>query len=42
VLNWAALMGAMNGRPAEIVGYEAVTEWICGMAFATYPQLEDA
>ena len=37
ILNWAAVMGAMGGRPARIVGYEAVTEWICGMAFATYP-----
>ncbi|HEX4506944.1 MAG TPA: extradiol dioxygenase [Alphaproteobacteria bacterium] len=37
ILNWAAVMGAMGGRPAKIVGYEPVTEWICGMAYATYP-----
>jgi 2,3-dihydroxyphenylpropionate 1,2-dioxygenase len=37
ILNWVAVMGAMKGQPAEIVGYEAVIEWICGMAFAVYP-----
>jgi 2,3-dihydroxyphenylpropionate 1,2-dioxygenase len=37
ILNWAAVMGAMGGQPARIVGYEPVTEWICGMAYATYP-----
>lgn len=37
ILNWAAVMGAMGGRPARIVGYEPVTEWICGMAYVTYP-----
>jgi 2,3-dihydroxyphenylpropionate 1,2-dioxygenase len=36
VLNWVALMGAMGGAPAEIVGYEPVLEWICGMAFVKY------
>lgn len=36
ILNWVALMGAMGGRPAEIVGYEPVLEWICGMAFVRY------
>ena len=37
ILNWVALMGAMDGAPAEIVGYEPVLEWICGMAFVRYP-----
>lgn len=36
VLNWAALMGAMNGAPAEVLAYEAVDEWICGMGFVKY------
>ncbi len=36
VLNWAAMMGAMGGRRANVLNYEAVTEWICGMAFAIY------
>jgi 2,3-dihydroxyphenylpropionate 1,2-dioxygenase len=36
VLNWAATMGAMGGRPARVLNYEPVTEWICGMGFATY------
>lgn len=38
MLNWVALMGAMNGQPAQIIGYEPVEEWICGMAFTVYPQ----
>lgn len=37
ILNWVALMGAMDGAPAEVVGYEPVLEWICGMAFVRYP-----
>ncbi len=36
ILNWIALMGAMNGDPANVLNYEAVEEWICGMAFAIY------
>jgi 2,3-dihydroxyphenylpropionate 1,2-dioxygenase len=36
VLNWAAMMGAMGGGPARVLNYEPVTEWICGMGFATY------
>jgi 2,3-dihydroxyphenylpropionate 1,2-dioxygenase len=36
VLNWIALMGAMRGEPAEILAYEPVKEWICGMGFALY------
>jgi hypothetical protein len=29
-------MGAMRGEPAEILAYEPVKEWICGMGFALY------
>lgn len=36
VLNWAAMMGAMGGRPAKVLNYEPVIEWICGMGFAVY------
>lgn len=36
ILNWVALMGAMNGMPAEVLAYEAVEEWICGMGFVKY------
>jgi len=36
VLNWCALMGAMHGRRANVLAYEPVTEWICGMGFAIY------
>jgi 2,3-dihydroxyphenylpropionate 1,2-dioxygenase len=36
VLNWAAMMGAMGGRPARVLNYEPVIEWICGMGFAIY------
>jgi 2,3-dihydroxyphenylpropionate 1,2-dioxygenase len=36
ILNWVALMGAMGGASAEILSYEPVTEWICGMGFAVY------
>ena len=35
-LLWAALMGAMRGAPAKVLNYEAVNEFICGMAFAIY------
>lgn len=35
-LLWAALMGAMQGSPANVLNYEAVNEFICGMAFAIY------
>lgn len=35
-LLWAALMGAMQGAPANVLNYEAVNEFICGMAFAIY------
>lgn len=36
ILNWVALMGAMNGVPAQVLAYEAVEEWICGMGFVRY------
>ena len=36
ILNWIAVMGAMHGAPAQVVGYEPVIEWICGMGYATY------
>lgn len=36
VLNWAALMGAMRGRPATIVDYQSVPEWITGIGYLTY------
>lgn len=36
LLNWMAVMGAMGGKPSNILGYEAVIEWICGMAYVTY------
>jgi 2,3-dihydroxyphenylpropionate 1,2-dioxygenase len=37
ILNWIAVMGAMGGAPAHVVGYEPVIEWICGMGYLTYP-----
>ncbi len=36
ILNWIALMGAMRGAPAALIDYEAVVEWICGMAYLDY------
>jgi len=36
ILNWVALMGAMNGAPADVLAYEPVEEWICGMGFVKY------
>jgi 2,3-dihydroxyphenylpropionate 1,2-dioxygenase len=36
VLLWSAMMGAMGGRAANVLSYEPVTEWICGMGFAVY------
>ncbi|MGQ9366865.1 DODA-type extradiol aromatic ring-opening family dioxygenase [Azospirillum sp. ST 5-10] len=36
VLNWVALMGAMNGAPAAMVAYESVVEWITGMSYVAY------
>ncbi|CCB63417.1 MULTISPECIES: extradiol dioxygenase [unclassified Hyphomicrobium] len=43
ILNWVAVMGAMGGAPAHIVGYEPVMEWICGMGYIAYdPPLAQA
>ena len=39
IFNWVALMGAMGARPAEILAYEPVEEWICGMGFLKYPSV---
>ncbi len=36
LLNWVAVMGAMAGRPARVIGYEPVIEWICGMGYLVY------
>ena len=36
VLNWVQLMGAMDGAKATILDYEAVIEWVCGMAYVAY------
>lgn len=37
ILNWMAVMGAMHGAPANVLGYEPVLEWICGMGYLNYP-----
>lgn len=36
ILNWMAVMGAMHGKPARVLGYEPVIEWICGMGYISY------
>ena len=36
ILNWMAVMGAMGGAPAEVIAYEPVMEWICGMGYIAY------
>ena len=36
LLNWMAVMGAMHGAPAKVLGYEPVIEWICGMGYLVY------
>lgn len=36
ILNWAAVMGAMGGRPARVLEYQPCVEWICGMGFLVY------
>ena len=40
MLNWMAVMGAMGGRPADVIAYEAVMEWICGMGYIAYGEPE--
>ncbi|MFT3732127.1 MAG: extradiol dioxygenase [Hyphomicrobium sp.] len=43
ILNWMAVMGAMGGAPAHVIGYEPVVEWICGMGYIAYdPSLAKA
>ncbi len=37
MLNWMAVMGAMNGAPADLIAYEPVKEWITGMGYIAYP-----
>lgn len=32
IRNWLAVMGAIGNRPGDLIGYEAVLEWICGAA----------
>jgi 2,3-dihydroxyphenylpropionate 1,2-dioxygenase len=36
MLNWMAVMGAMGGAKAEVIAYEPVVEWICGMGYIAY------
>lgn len=36
MLNWMALMGAMNGQPGKLLCYEPVMEWMCGMGYMLY------
>ncbi|GAA4330294.1 extradiol dioxygenase [Pigmentiphaga soli] len=38
ILNWCAVMGAMNGAPARILAYEPVLEWIGGMGYIAYDE----
>lgn len=40
VLNWTIVMGAMGGRSAAHIGYEAVREFICGMGYMVYPTFD--
>jgi aromatic ring-opening dioxygenase catalytic subunit (LigB family) len=30
IRNWITVMSAIGARPGELVGYEAVPEWVCG------------
>lgn len=36
ILNWVAVMGAMNGAPATVVDYHDVSEWITGIGYVMY------
>lgn len=36
MLNWMALMGAMNGKGGKLLTYEASLEWMCGMGYMLY------
>lgn len=41
VLNWVALSGAMGGTKAELLLYEPVMEWICGMSYVQFLPKEE-
>jgi hypothetical protein len=30
IRNWITVMSAVGARPAELIGYEAVSDWVCG------------
>lgn len=36
MLNWMALMGAMNGAGGKLLCYAPVMEWMCGMGYMLY------
>lgn len=36
VLNWVAMLGAMDGAPSKLLVYEPVMEWICGMTYVDF------
>lgn len=40
VLNWVALSGAMGGKEANLLCYEPVIEWICGMSYVDFEVLK--
>ncbi|MEV7006609.1 hypothetical protein [Streptosporangium sp. NPDC051022] len=39
--NWVAALACADGRPAEVLAYEPVTEWLTGMAVVDVPGLHD-
>jgi protocatechuate 4,5-dioxygenase beta chain len=39
--NWVAALACADGRPAEVLAYEPVTEWLTGMAVVDVPGLLD-
>lgn len=36
ILNWVAVMAALNDQPATVVDYADVMAWICGIGFTIY------
>ena len=34
IKNWFCAMGALRGAKADVIGYEAMPEWLTGMGFA--------
>ena len=38
MLNWMALMGAMNGQGGKLLCYAPVMEWMCGMGYMLYKE----